>query len=159
MTKCLGVDRQRTVWWLEEIKSTSFVTDEQMRSHCVLEKTRQTWLPFEFVVFMCGTFNLTFILVGLHLQMYSQKDAVLWHARQCGTMVDVSQVMIVHTITCQIHTSRHTTPFRNELSCRCRCTEILVLLTMKMELLSPLLSDSPFLSWSRVIFLDKFVWT
>ncbi len=46
------------------------------------------------------------------------KDVVLWHTRQCGTMVDVSQVMIVHTITCQIHTSRHTTHFRNELSSR-----------------------------------------
>ncbi len=44
------------------------------------------------------------------------KDVVLWHTRQCGTMVDVSQVMIAHTITCQIHTSRHTTHLRNELS-------------------------------------------
>jgi hypothetical protein len=26
------------------------------------------------------------------------KDSVLWRARQCGTMVDVSQVMITHTI-------------------------------------------------------------
>jgi len=55
-----------------KIKSASFITDEQMHSHCVLEKTRQTWLPFEFIAFLCGVFNLTFILVGLHLQMSSQ---------------------------------------------------------------------------------------
>ncbi len=83
------------------------------------------------------------------------KDVVLWRARQCGTMVDVSQVMIVHTITCQIHSSRHTTPLRNELSCSCNCTEILDLFTMKMELLSPLLSDSPFLS-SKVFCFFRF---
>ena len=86
------------------------------------------------------------------------KDEVLWSVRQCGTMVDVSQVMIDHTITCQIHVSRHTTPLRNELSCSCRCTEILALLTMKLELLSPLLSDSPFLS-SKVFFFSDFrIW-
>lgn len=44
-----------------KIKSASFITDEQMHSHCVLEKTRQTWLPFEFIAFLCGVFNLTFI--------------------------------------------------------------------------------------------------
>jgi hypothetical protein len=110
-----------------KIKSTSFITDEQMYSHCVLEKTRETWLPFEFIVFLCGVFNLTFILVGLHLQV----------------------------ITCQIHASRHTTPLSNELSCSCSCTEILALLTMKMELLSPLLSDSPFLS-SKVFCFFRF---
>jgi hypothetical protein len=48
--------------------------------------------------------------------------------------------MIAHTISCQIHISRHTTPFRYELRCRCSGTEILVLLTMNLELLSPLLS-------------------
>jgi hypothetical protein len=69
------------------------------------------------------------------------KDVVLCLGRQCGTMVDFSQVMIDHTITCQIHTSRHTTPFPNELNFTCICTEILTLLTMKLELLSPLLSD------------------
>ncbi len=83
------------------------------------------------------------------------KDAVLWRTRQCGTMVDVSQVMIAHTITCQIHSSRHTTPLCNELSCTCSCTEILTLLTMKLELLSPLLSDSPFLS-SKVFCFFRF---
>ncbi len=47
-------------------------------------------------------------------------------------MVDVSQVMIANTIICQIHVSRLTTPFRNELSCNCNCTEILTLLTMNL---------------------------
>jgi hypothetical protein len=61
-------------------------------------------------------------------------------------MVDVSQVMISNTITCKIHTSRLTTHVWNELSCSCNCTEILDLMSMKLELLSPLLSDSPFLS-------------
>ena len=141
-----------------KIKSASFITEEQMHSHCVQEKTRQTWLPFEFIAFLCGVFNLTFILVGLHLQMSSQ--TCMWKMRSCGaqdsgTMVDVSQVMIAHTITCQIHASRHTTPLRNELSCSCSCTEILALLTMKLELLSPLLSDSPFLS-SKVFLFFQF---
>jgi hypothetical protein len=61
-------------------------------------------------------------------------------------MVDVSQVMISNTITCKIHTSRLTTHVRNELSWNSSCTEILALMSMKLELLSPLLSDSPFLS-------------
>ncbi len=83
------------------------------------------------------------------------KDTILWHARQCGTMVDVSQIMIAHTITCQIHASRLTTPLRNELRCSSTCTEFLDLLTMKLELLSPLLSDSPFLS-SKVFLFVRF---
>ena len=60
-------------------------------------------------------------------------------------MVDVSQVMIDNTIICQIHVSRLTIPLRNELSCNYSYTEILVLLTMKLELLSPLLSDNVFI--------------
>ncbi len=135
-----------------KIKSSSFITDEQMHSHCVLEKTRQTWLQFEFIAFLCDIFNLTFILVQSDMYV---KDPILCRARQCGTMVDVSQVMIAHTITCQIHASRHTTPLCNELRYSCSCTEILVLLTMKMELLSPLLSDSPFLS-SKVFLFFRF---
>jgi hypothetical protein len=67
-------------------------------------------------------------------------------AKDSWKMVDVSQVMISNTITCEIHTSRLTTHVRNELSCSCSCTEILALMSMKLELLSPLLSDSPFLS-------------
>ncbi len=51
------------------------------------------------------------------------------------TMVDVSQVMIDHTIICKIHVSRLTTLVRNEVNCTCRCTKILVFLSMKLELL------------------------
>jgi hypothetical protein len=72
-----------------------------------------------------------------------------------GTMVDVSQVMIDHVIICEIHVSELTALVRNELSCSCSCTEILALLTMKLELLSPLLSDSPFLS-SKVFCFFRF---
>ena len=63
-----------------------------------------------------------------------------------GTMVDVCQVMMDHTIICKIQTSRLTTILRHESRCSCRCTEILAFLTMKLELPSPLLSDSPFFS-------------
>ena len=63
-----------------------------------------------------------------------------------GTMVDVCQVMIAHTIICKIQASRLTTLVRNESRCSCSCTEILAFLTMKLELPSPLLSHSPFLS-------------
>ena len=96
--------------------------------------------------------------VVLNLQMSSR--TCMWKIRFCdaedsGTMVDVSQVMFAHTIICQIHVSRLTTHLRNELSCTWSCTEILVLLTMKLELLSPLLSDSPFLS-SKVFLFFRF---
>jgi hypothetical protein len=120
-----------------------------MRSHCVLEKDRQTWLPFEFAAFLCCARNLTCILRVLHLQMSSwtcmskMRSCV---AKDSWKMVDVSQVMISSTITCKIHFSRLTTHVRNELSCSCSCTEILAFMSMKLELLSPLLSDSPFLS-------------
>jgi hypothetical protein len=92
-----------------------------MRSHCVLQKSRQTWLPFEFAVFLCCARNLTCILRVLHLQMSSwtcmskMRSCV---AKDSWKMVDVSQVMI----------------------------EILAFMSMKLELLSLLLSDSPFLS-------------
>ncbi len=120
-----------------------------MCSHCVVEKTRKTWLTFEFTVFLCCVRNLTCILRVLHLQMSSWTS--MSQIRSCVAkdswkMVDVSQVMISNTITCKIHTSRLPTHERNELSCSCNCTEILDLMSMKLELLSPLLSDSPFLS-------------
>ena len=123
-----------------------------MRSHCVVQKARQTWLPFEFAVFLCCARNLTCILRVLHLQMSSwtcmskMRSCV---AKDSWKVVDVSQVMISNTITCKIHTSRLTTHVWNELSCNCSCTEILALMSMKLELLSPLLSDSPFLSTKR----------
>ena len=120
-----------------------------MRSHCVLHKARQTWLPFEFAVFLYCAHNLTCILRVLHLQMSSWTCmSKMWScvAKDSWKMVDVSKVMISNTITCKIHTSRLTTYVRNELNCSCSCTEILTFLSMKLELLSPLLSDSPFLS-------------
>ena len=120
-----------------------------MRCHCVLQKARQTWLPFEFAVFLCCARNLTCILRVLHLQMSSW--TCMSKMRSCVVkdswkMVDVSQVMISNTITCKIHTSRLTTHVRNELRYSFNFTEILAFLSMKLELLSPLLSDSPFLS-------------
>jgi hypothetical protein len=85
----------------------------------------------------------------MHLQM--SRWTCMSKIRFCAVkdswkMVDVSQLMIDHTIICKIHTSRLTTHVWNELSWRCICTEILSFLSMKLELLSPLLSDSPFLS-------------
>jgi hypothetical protein len=56
----------------------------------------------------------------------------------------VCQVMVDHTIICKIQVSRLTTFVCNESRCSCNCTEILVFLTTKLELPSPLLSDSPF---------------
>jgi hypothetical protein len=72
-----------------------------------------------------------------------------------GTMVDVCQVMIVHTIICKIQASRLTTLVSNEWRWRCNCTEILDFLTMKLELPSPLLSDSPFLSSEQFFCFSK----
>ena len=126
-----------------------------MCSHCVLQKVRQTWLPFEFAEFLCCARILTCILRVLHLRMSSwtcmpkMRSCV---AKDSWKMVNVSQVMITHTIICKIHSSRLTTHVRNELSCSCSCTEILAFLTVKLELLSPLLSDSPFLSTKSFFF-------
>ncbi len=60
--------------------------------------------------------------------------------------------MIANTIICQIHVSRLTAPLSNELNCSCCSTEILTLLTMKLEFLSPLQSDSQFLSSKDFLF-------
>ena len=117
-----------------------------MRSHCVVQKARQTWLPVEFAAFLCCIRNLTCILRVLHLQMSSWTCmSKMWScvAKDSWKMVDVSQVLISNTIPCKIHTSRLTTHVRNELNCSCRYTEILPFLSTKLELLSPLLSDSP----------------
>ncbi len=64
--------------------------------------------------------------------------------------------MIDHTIICKIHSSRLSTYVRNELSWRWSCTEILSFLSMKLELLSPLLSDSPFLSSKSFFMFFRF---
>ncbi len=107
--------------WIK-IKSSSFITDEQMHSHCVLVKTRQTWLPFEFITF-------------------------LYHGRRLS-----SNDWPYHYLS-DPHFETHYS--FNELRYNCICTEILVLLTMKLELLSPLLPDSPFLS-SKVFLFFRF---
>ena len=120
-----------------------------MRSHCVLQKARQTWLPFEFGTFLSCTSNHTCILGALHLQMSSRTCMSKMRscvAKDSWKMVDLSQVMITHTIICKIHASGLSTYVRNELNCSCSCTEILVFLTVQLELLSPLLSDSSLLS-------------
>ena len=114
-----------------------------------IQTSRQPWLTFEFATFLWCTWNLTCILGTLHLQVSSRTCmSNMWScvAKDSWKMVDVSQVMITHTIICKIHASRLTTHVRNELNCSCNCTEILAFLTMKLELLSPLLSDSPLLS-------------
>ena len=103
--------------------------------------------------------NLTCILVVLHLQMSSR--TCMSKIRSCvprdsGNHVDVSQVMIDHTIIFEIHTSRLTTLVCNEVRCNCSCTEILVFLTMNLELLSPPLSDSPFLSSNSFLCFSNF---
>ena len=131
-----------------------------MCSHCVQQKTRQTWLPFEFVVFLCDTCNLTCILVDLHFQMSSRK--CLWKMMTCvvqdsGTMVDVSQVMIDHTIVCKIHGSRLTTIVRNELNYSCSCTKVLVFLSMKLGNPISFPIESPFLSTKGIFVFLFFV--
>jgi hypothetical protein len=98
-----------------------------MRAHCVLEKARQTWLPFEFPVFLCGAGNLTCILGALHLQMSS---------RTC--MAKMRSCVVQHSGN---HGRRLSS---NGLGFSCSCTEILTFLTTNLELPSPLLSDSPF---------------
>jgi hypothetical protein len=65
------------------------------------------------------------------------------------TMVDVSQVMVDHTIICKIHTSRLTILVRDEVNFNYTCTKILTFLTMKLELLSPHLFFSSCLSSKR----------
>ena len=75
----------------------------------------------------------------------SVKHVVLWHTRQCEVMMD-------HSIICKIHGSRLTTLVCNEVSSRSSCTKILVFLSMKMELLCPLLFVSSCLSSKRFFF-------
>ena len=58
-TKCLGGDHQRTVWCLDQ-------------DQLYYLRVRQTWLSFEFTVFLCGVCNLTCILVSLNLQISSR---------------------------------------------------------------------------------------
>ena len=124
------------VW--NKMNSSTFVTDEQnVFSLCPAEG------PVNLVVVRIRYLSVRSMQPHMYPRRSSPsdvksdmsvKDVVLWCGRQCGTMVDVSQVIIV----C-IHGSRLTTHVRNELNCSCSCTEILVFLTVKLELLSPLL--------------------
>jgi hypothetical protein len=138
------------VW--SKINSATFVTEEQNAfSLCRGEGPANLVAVRIRCVSVCIR-NLTCILRVLHLQMSSWTCmSKMWScvAKDSWKVVDVSQVMISNTITCKFHTSRLTNHVRNELNCRCSCTEILALMSMKLELLSPLLSDSPFLSTKR----------
>ena len=73
------------------------------------------------------------------------KHVVLWHTRQCEVMMD-------HSIICKIHGSRLTIHVSNEVRCSWSYTKILVFLSMKMELLCPLLFVSSCLSSKRFFF-------
>jgi hypothetical protein len=96
-TKCLGGDRQRTVWCLQQHQLCYL---HNKRTKCVLTVSCRN----------------------------PGKLGCPVSRKTVGTMVDVCQVMIAHTI------------IRN-------------FLTMKLELPSPLLSDSPFLSSKRFFLL------
>jgi hypothetical protein len=110
-------------------------------SFCVAQVTSH--VSSEFCTFRC--------LLGHVCQRYGSVSR-----KTVGTMVDVCQVMIVHTIICKIQTSRLTTLVRNESRYSCSCTENLTLLTTKLELPSPLLSDSPFLSSEQFFCFSSF---
>ncbi len=115
-------------------------------------------MPFEFPVFLCVGGNLTCILGSLNLQMSGQTSCQGCGPvsdKTVGTMVDVCQVMIDHTIICKIQVSRLNTLVRNLSRWNYSFTEILTFLTMKMELPS-LLSDSPFLSSKSFLFFFDF---
>ena len=61
------------------------------------------------------------------------KDPVLFHTIQRGTLLDISQVMILHTLICKIYVLRLTTLVCDELVYSFHCTQILAFLTMKLE--------------------------
>ena len=61
-----GIVRTLRDGW-RTINCVVFVTDERSVPQCVLEKAGQTWLPFEFVVFLCCTHILICIRGVLHL--------------------------------------------------------------------------------------------
>jgi hypothetical protein len=145
------------------IRDPSPPTRSEATLRCCLEKRRRdlkkvisvtpiylvpkVLVPFRFLDGVVN--NLTCILRVSAPQMSSWTCmSKMWSCvvKDSWKMVDVSQVMISNTITCKIHTSRLTTHVWNELNYYCSCTEILALMSMKLELLSPLLSDSPFLS-------------
>ncbi len=122
----------------------------KMLSHCVLLKSRRTWLSFEFPHVLWGTTtshpSSEFWTFRFLLGHVSQRCGPV-SLKTVGVMDDVFQVMFVHTIICKIQDSILNTLVCNESRYRCRFNEILAFcLTTKLVLLSPPLSDSPFLS-------------
>ena len=158
--KCLGGDRQRTVWCLQQHQRCYL---RNRRTKCALTVScRRTG--------KLGCRSNSPSLCAAQATSHVSSElctfrCLLGHVCQrcgpvsrntVGTMVDVCQVMIAHTIICKIQASRLTTLVRNESSCSCSCTEILAFLTMKLELPSPLLSDSPFLSSEQFFCFSSF---
>jgi hypothetical protein len=142
-TKCLGGDRQKTVWCLQQDQlcylrnrrtktlDVSYRTPDKLGSRsnsltfCTVSEKSHTSL--ELCTFRC--------LVGHVCQRWGPVSC-----KTVGTMVDVFQVMIVNTIICKIQDSRLTTLVCNESRCNFKCSEILDILTMNLELKSPLFS-------------------
>ncbi len=129
-----------------------------MCPHWVLQNVSKSWLPFKLVVFLVGEYTLTCIPGPVHLHM-SRRTCMskMWScvAPDSGN-VDVCQVMIAHTIIGKIQASSLTTLVCYESRSNWNCTEILVFLTMKLELLPPLLSHPSFLTSKHFFsFLSK----
>jgi hypothetical protein len=117
---------------------------------------------------MFGTLSLCFLvphtLSHVSLELYTCTCLVGHVCQRCGpvsrktvgTMVDVCQVLIDHTIIGKIQSSSLTTLVCYESRCSCSCTEILAFLTMKLELLPLLLSHPAFLTSKHFFsFLSK----
>ncbi len=127
--KCLGGDRKRTVWCLHQ-------------DQLCYRRYRRT------------KYFLSVSYRRLATLGCRSKYGPVSH-KTVGTMVDVSQVMIVHTIICKIQASRLTTLVRNESRCSCNSSEILTFLTMNLGLLSPLIFTIKF-SITVISVIEKF---
>ncbi len=143
------------------INTVTFVTDEQnVHSLCPAEGPANLVAVRIPRLSVCHRQPHMYLRSSVPSDVYSDmyvKDVVCpVSLNTVGTMVEVCQVMISHTIICRIQSSRLTTLVRNESRCSCSCTEILAFLTMKMELPSPLLSDSPFLSSEQFFCFSSF---
>ena len=117
-----GIVRALRAGW-RTINCAVFVTDE--RSALSLQKTGQTWLPFEFVVCLCCTHILICIREVLHRWMSSWRcmsKIRSSHAHCSAKAMNISQVMISHALVCKIHTLCHTNRLRNVSWCICRST-------------------------------------
>jgi hypothetical protein len=147
-TKCLRGDRQRTVWCLQQ-HQLCYLRNRRTKCALTVSWRRPGKLG-------CRSNSPSFCAAQATSHVSSELctfRCLVGHVWQrcgpvsrntVGTMVDVCQVMVAHTIICKIQASRLSTLVRNESRCSCSCTEILAFLTTKLELPSPLLSDSPF---------------